>query len=607
MPDSKGSEPENATNWQVYGRLLSYLSALKVYFILSIIGNAVYAGASALMAKSMDYVVSAIESPSEQSRLFVPLIIVLVFVLRGIGAFLGTYYIAYVGRHMVHNLRTHIFDHLLRLPSSFYDQHASGYLVSKITFNVEQVTGAATSAITVTVREGLTVVGLIGVMLYENWKLTVIFMAVGPLIGFVISYVSKRFRKLSQRIMNSMGEVTQVASESIAGYRVVRMFDGTTYESDRFKQASQYNLVQSLKLELTKAISTPVVQSMVAIAIAILVWIALAPQVQGNMTAGGFIAFITAATTLAKPIRQLTQVNATIQGGVTAARDLFNLLDEEVEKDQGTQTLKQANGHVVFNHVAFQYQNTDVPVINDFSLDIPAGKTVALVGASGSGKSTVASLLPRFYERTNGDITIDGVNIEQYSLVSLRRQIAIVTQHVTLFNDTIANNIAYGGMGEADRASIEEAARKAHALDFINDLPNGLDTMVGDNGVLLSGGQRQRIAIARAFLKNAPILVLDEATSALDTHSERHIQNALEEVMTGRTTLVIAHRLSTIESADLIVVMSKGQIVEQGSHENLLKLNGHYASLYRMQFSEAAQEIETVATQHSLQSPDEDE
>jgi subfamily B ATP-binding cassette protein MsbA len=607
MRYSKDLEQEGATNWQVYGRLLSYLSALKFYFILSIIGNAIYAGASALMAKSMDYVVSAIETPSEQSRLYVPLIIILVFVLRGIGAFLGTYFIAYVGRHMVHNLRTHIFDHLLRLPSSFYDQHASGYLVSKITFNVEQVTGAATSAITVTVREGLTVVGLIGVMFYENWKLTLIFMAVGPIIGLVVSYVSKRFRKLSQRIMNSMGEVTQVASESIAGYRVVRMFDGSNYESDRFRQASLYNLVQSLKLELTKAISTPVVQSMVAIAIAILVWIALAPEVQGHMTAGGFIAFITAATTLAKPIRQLTQVNATIQGGVTAARDLFHLLDEDAEKDKGNQNLSSANGFVEFKDVSFQYQNSDMPIINGFNLAIPAGKTVALVGASGSGKSTIASLLPRFYERNEGSISIDGVNIEEYSLTSLRQQIAIVTQHVTLFNDTISNNIAYGGMGNTDRASIEEAARKAHALEFIDDLPNGLDTLVGDNGVLLSGGQRQRIAIARAFLKNAPILILDEATSALDTHSERHIQTALEEVMTGRTTLVIAHRLSTIESADLIVVMSKGKIVEQGSHQNLLMQNGHYASLYRMQFSEAAQEVELLATRDVSQSSDEDE
>jgi subfamily B ATP-binding cassette protein MsbA len=451
---------------------------------------------------------------------------------------------------------------------------------------VEQVTGAATTAITITVREGLTVVALLGVMLYENWKLTLIFFLIGPFIGLVISYVSKRFRKLSERIMNSMGDVTHVSSEVASGYRVVRVFGGEQYEKDRFLAASKYNLVQSLKMEFTKSISVPVVQLLVALCIAVLVWLALDPSVRGNMTAGGFVAFIAAATTMAKPIRQLTNVNAKIQQGVAAAKDLFSFLDEDKEKDTGTVDVKCVKGDVSFKNVSFSYGDELPDVLKGITLDIKEGETIALVGPSGSGKSTIANLLPRFYENTSGEITLDGINLNEYTLKSLRSQIALVTQQVTLFNDTIAKNIAYGAASEFSEEQIIEAARQAHAYEFIEKMPEGIHTLIGDNGVLLSGGQRQRLAIARALLKDAPILILDEATSALDTHSERHIQAALETVMEGRTTLVIAHRLSTIEGADKIAVIENGHLAECGTHEELIALSGLYAQLHGLQFSE---------------------
>ena len=579
---STANPSDNVSNWQVYKRLLVYLKPLKGVFILSLIGNAIYAAASALMPKSLDYLVTAIENPTEHDRLLVPALIVGIFALRGIGTFLGGYYIAKVGRNIVHTLRTQIFNNILTLPSRFFDGSSSGHLVSKITFNVEQVTGAATNAVTISVREGLTVIGLLGVMLYENWKLTLIFIAVGPLIGLVISAVSKRFRKLSQRIMNSMGDVTHVSSEVVSGYRVVRIFGGETYERDRFYQASQYNLVQSLKMELTKALSTPVVQLLVSFSIAILVWLALAPEVRGNMTAGGFVAFIAAATTMAKPIRQLTSVNATIQSGVTAAKDLFNVIDEETEIDQGDVKASQVKGDISFKNVNFSYGDDLPSVLENITLDVKEGETIALVGPSGSGKSTLANLLPRFYEPTGGTITVDGIDVTDYTLDSLRDQIALVTQNVTLFNDTIANNISFG-MTNVSKEKIEDAAKIANAHDFILQLPKGYETNIGDGGGKLSGGQKQRISIARAVLKNPDILVLDEATSALDTESEKLVQDALNNLMKNRTSLIIAHRLSTIQHADEIIVMQDGGIIERGTHQELIDQKGVYTKLTEMQ------------------------
>lgn len=575
-------------SWTTYKRLLTYVKPFWLAFSLAVLGNIIYAAASTGMAAAMEYVITAIENPTDQNRMLLTGLIVGVFALRGLGTFFSQYFISYVGRNVINALRNDVFDRLMTLPSRYFDDNAAGRLVSKLTFNVEQVAEAATNAITITLREGLTIVGLLGFMLYTNWKLTLVFLTVGPVIGFVVSYASKRFRRISKRIQGSMGDITHVASESITGYRVVRTFGGEDYERERFRDVSERNLKQSLKMASTQAISVPVIQVLVAIAIAALVWTMLAPEIRGEMTTGQLVAFITAATTMAKPIRQVTSVHAKIQKGVAAAYDVFETMDEQPEEDRGGFAPERVEGRIEFDQVSFRYRDQLDNVLEGISLSIPAGQSVALVGRSGSGKSTLVSLLPRFYEYTGGDIRIDDHSLKEFSLQALRSQIALVNQNVVLFNDTIAANIAYGALRDCSREEIREAAAKAHALEFIDRMPEGLDTMIGDNGVMLSGGQRQRLAIARALLKNAPILILDEATSALDTESERHIQEALETVMEGRTTMVIAHRLSTIEKADRILVMDKGHIVESGNHDELLAADGAYAQLHQIQFSEQA-------------------
>ncbi|TVP51853.1 MAG: lipid A export permease/ATP-binding protein MsbA [Halomonadaceae bacterium] len=574
------------TDWQVYKRLLSYVKPFWIAFVVAGLGNLLYAAASTGMAAAMEFVIEAIEDPTPANRLLLPGLVIAIFAVRGLGYFLGNYFINYVGRNVVNAMRTQIFDHLMRLPSGFYDQSSPGHLVSKITYNVEQVTGAATDAVTIVLREGLTVVGLLAFMFYTNWKLTLIFLAVGPVIGWIVSFVSKRFQKLSRRIQHSMGDVTHVASEAINGYRVVRTFGGNNFESRRFASVSQNNLRQSLKMAFTQSVSTPVVQILVAFSIGILVWLALSPEVQQGMSTGAFVAFITAAATMAKPVRQLTSVQAKIQKGIAASYSIFESIDHPAENDTGTLNPERVKGEIRFSNVRFRYRDQYTDVLEGINLSIKAGETVAIVGRSGSGKSTLVSLIPRFYEVVEGDIRVDDVPVQDYTLQALRRQVALVTQSVVLFNDTVANNIAYGDLRDTPREQIEAAAEQAHAMEFINRLPNGLDTEIGDDGIMLSGGQRQRLAIARALLKDAPILILDEATSALDTESERYIQAALEHVMKGRTTLVIAHRLSTIEAADRIVVMDGGRIVEVGSHAELLATDGAYSKLHQMQFSE---------------------
>ena len=575
-----------ATSWTLYRRLLGYVKPYWKWFIAAIVGYAIYAASSTALAEMMKRLINGIQNPDADFRLFLPLFVIGMFAARGVGTFLGTYCMSNVARNVVHDLRCEVFNHMLHLSGKFFDSHSSGHLISRVTYHVEQVTGAATKAITILLREGLFVIGLLSYLLWTNWLLTLVFLTVTPLIGWVVSVASKRFRKLSRRIQTSMGDVTHVASEALTGYRVVRTHGAEEYEKRRFAKASNYNREQSMKEALTKATSTPIIQLLIAVALAGLVWLAMAPELMANMTAGEFVAFITAASMMAKPVKQLTEINGEIQKGLAASQELFGLLEVPCEKDEGTRVPDGLKGRVTFEGVRFSYGDDQPEVLKGIDLNVEPGEMIAIVGRSGSGKSTLVGLLPRFYHPTAGRVSIDGVDIDEYRLSPLRQQIALVSQQVTLFNATIADNIAYGVPG-ASRERIEAAARSAYASEFIERLPNGFDTVIGDNGVMLSGGQRQRLAIARAIFKDAPILVLDEATSALDTESERYIQKALEEVCRGRTTFVIAHRLSTIERADRILVMEQGHIVESGTHASLLEREGAYAALYQLQFQEA--------------------
>ena len=515
---------------------------------------------------------------------WLPLIIVLIFLFRGIAGFLSTYFINRVARNIVMDFRRMIFSHLLRLPAKFYDQNSSGYLLSTVIYNVEQVAQASSDALVITLQESSLVIGLLTVMFLINFELALFFLIVTPIIVWVMKICSARLRRLSTSVQGSVGEVTHIVSEAIEAYKVVRLFGGQTYENEKFCRATKVNQQRELKVVVTNSVSTSLVQLLIAIPIAAILFFATQPSL--HVTAGSFASVVSAMIMMLRPVRRLTMVNNYIQKGIAGAESIFKLLDEDIEKDEGSLHVLRVKGAIEYSHVSFTYDKSPKPVLSDINLIIEAGQTVALVGRSGAGKSTLINLLPRFYDILKGIIKIDGINIKEFHLQKLRNQFALVSQNTILFNDTILNNIAYGQVGCIDKRKIIEAARAGHAMEFIDQLPAGLNTVVGENGVLLSGGQRQRVAIARALFKNAPILILDEATSALDTHAERHIQAALENLMHQRTTLIIAHRLSTIEKVDWVIVMEGGRIVEKGTHRQLLALKGVYAKLYRMQFSE---------------------
>lgn len=590
------SAPRAASTLAIYLRLLTYLRPYVGLFLLSIVGFLIFASTQPMLAYILKYFVDGLSNPD--ASLFpqvpylrdlkllqaVPLLIVLIAAVQGVGSFLGNFYLARVSLGLVHDLRVTLFNNLLQLPNRYFDNHNSGHLISRITFNVTMVTGAATDAIKVVIREGMTVIFLFVSLLWMNWKLTLVMLAILPLIGGMVSSASKKFRKQSKKIQVAMGDVTHVASETIQGYRVVRSFGGESYEQARFEDASQSNNDKQMRMVKTGAVYTPMLQLVTYSAMAVVMFLVL--YLRGDSSAGDLVAYITMAGLLPKPIRQLSEVSSTIQKGVAGAESIFEQLDEAPEIDNGTQERERVSGRLEVRNLSFQYPGSDKPVLENISFVAEPGQMVALVGRSGSGKSTLASLIPRFYHHETGQILLDGLDVENYRLRNLRRHIALVTQHVTLFNDTVANNIAYGDLAGAPLEDVKRAAEAAFAAEFIEKMPQGYDTLVGENGVLLSGGQRQRLAIARALLKDAPLLILDEATSALDTESERHIQAALDEVMKGRTTLVIAHRLSTIEKADLILVMDQGQIVERGTHAELLAAGGSYARLHAQQFSD---------------------
>lgn len=569
---------------QVYKRLLAYVKPHRSLFIISIMGFLLYSSTQPLFATLIQQIIDTLQSKSRENMYYLPLFFSGLVVLRGMGSYLGNYFLAKVSLNVIHALRCEIFDKYTQLPTAHFDAHNSGYMISRITHNVGQVAQATTDAVRKVVQEGLTALGLLVYLFYSNWLLSLVFLVVAPVIALLVNYVSKRLRMLSKRIQESIGDMTHITSELVNGHRVVRSYGGENYERRRFLDSSLYNRRQSLKVTTTAAIHNQAMQLIIALALAFLMYMALFFMEQSSV--GSFVGYLTAAFLLPRPFRQLSDANGDIQKGIVAAESLFEILDEPGEPDGGIYETNTCQGALEFKKLSFQYAGANELTLCDISFKAEPGQTIALVGASGGGKSTLVNLVSRFYSHERGQILLDGVEINDYKLANLRQHIALVNQQVTLFNDTIANNIAYGALAGADRSAIAAAAVDAYAMEFVNKLEQGLDTEIGENGVKLSGGQRQRLALARALLKDAPILILDEATSALDTESERYIQAALQKVMRNRTTLVIAHRLSTIENADLILVMDHGQIIERGSHRELLEKNGAYARLHAMQFKE---------------------
>jgi len=578
--------------YQHYRRLLSHAMVHWKIFVFAIIGMILVAGTDAALAAYMKPLMDGgfIERDPEVIG-WMPVVLIGIFVVRVFAMFISMYGMSWIGRKVIMDLRDNMFAHLMRLPKSYYDMATTGQIMSKFTFDVEQVANATTKVITILIRDTFTIIALLGWMIYLSPLLASMFLIVGPFLIMLVSLVSKKFRKVSRRIQGSMGDVSKVLEESIKGQVVVKMFGGHDYEAKQFHVINDNNRRQNMRMIAITALSAPIMRLIVGIGLAGVIYIATNQDVMGVITAGSFGSYMMAMAMLFAPIKRLADVNADLQRGLAAAESVFNLIDMVEEKDTGNFAIDRVKGDIEFSGVSFRYGSNVEAALKNINIDIKAGQTVAFVGRSGSGKSTLLNLLPRFYEVSEGAITLDGHALSDYSLSNLRSHIAYVGQDIVLFNDTIEHNIAYGSFLDADHDRVIEAARLAYADMFIEAMPDGYNAMVGERGVMLSGGQRQRIAIARALLKDAPVLILDEATSALDNESERFIQASLETLMKNRTTLVIAHRLSTIENADVIVVMDHGEIVESGNHAELMARNGHYAALHQMQFKEPEPEV----------------
>lgn len=583
-PDNNADMDRPTTTKELYLRLLRYVVPYWKAFAVAIISIVVLAMSEpaipALMKPLLDG--SFIEKDPETIRLM-PILLILLFLVRGVSNYISSVALAWVSGKVIKDLRTQMFSRLLLLPTPYYDANPTGSIISKITFNVEQVAAAASNSLLIIVRDSLSVIGLLALMAWINWQLSIIFFVVIPAIGIVVKLVSGRLRRLSKSLQHAMGDMTNIIEEAIKGNRVVKLFGGQDYESSRFDTMANRVRHMNLKITATSAANVPAVQMIAVIALAVIIYIASSQTLGNEFTVGSFISFFGAMGLLFSPIKRLTKVNEQLQRGMAASETIFMLLEEQCEPDSGTRRLERVAGRIEFRNVSLHYTDSEIPALDDINLDIGAGETVALVGRSGSGKSSLAALVPRFYQPTGGSILVDGVDLKDLALRDLRSNIALVNQDIVLFNDTIAANIAYGSMRELSLADITAAAEAAHAMEFIRELPDGLDTFIGENGARLSGGQRQRLAIARALLKNAPILILDEATSALDNESERHVHTALETLKSGRTSIIIAHRLSTIEHADRIVVLENGRIVETGTHRELLDKGGAYYRLYSSQ------------------------
>lgn len=569
----------------LYLRLLGYVKPHWRMFALSIVALILTAATEPMLPALFKPLLDQGFVAKDQDFIrWVPVLLLALFLVRGITSFISTYCMAWVGSRLVMDLRGAMFDKLMTLPTRYFDQNPSGQLIAQLAFNVTQVTQSATSSLTTLVRDTVTVLGLLGYLLWLNWQLTLVVFGMAPLTLWIVRVASKRLRGLSRKAQLNIGDLTQVVDEAVGGHRVVKLYGGEDYEQARFRKAADLARLFEMKRVSANAVYEPLIQFIAAVALAIIVYIAAGQASENATTVGGFVAFFMSMLLLFAPLKRLTAVNDQMQRGLAAAETIFSMLDQEAERDRGTRTLARVEGRLALHRVSLTYPGKITPALDDVTLAIAPGETVALVGASGSGKTTLANLLPRFYDPDAGTIELDGHDIRDLRLRNLRSHIALVSQEVVLFNDTLAHNIAYGSKRDATAEEIRAACVAAHAWDFIQAMPEGLDTLIGENGMRLSGGQRQRIAIARAILKNAPLLILDEATSALDNESERHVQAALETLIANRTTLVIAHRLSTIERASRIVVLEGGRIVEVGSHTALLAKQGRYAQLHALQF-----------------------
>ncbi|GGI84435.1 lipid A export ATP-binding/permease protein MsbA [Shewanella hanedai] len=597
----------NQEVWTVFKRLMVYIKPLKGVFFLAVVGLVLYGlvdmtfiaiikpfidGGFGGQASQIPSAASGIDlgtsdgfNSSSNVLTMAPFVVIGLFTLRGLANFLSTYCVSYMSARLIMDMRQQVFDHYLTLPVSYMDRENTGSLISRVTYDTEQIARATGSALISIVRDSITVIGMLVVMFYYSWKLSLCILIIGPIIGLIITVVSRRFRKISKRIQTAMGGVTTATEQMITGHKNVLSFGGQKTESQRFGVVNEQNRYQTMKLAMAQSVSQPLVMVIGSFALAFVLYAASLESLQSELTAGTFATILGAMLALLNPIKSLTRVNAEFQRGIAACTTVFELLDIEPETDNGTHTVDRVKGELSFNNVSFSYPGQEGLALDKIDFSVKQGQTIALVGRSGSGKSTIASLITRFYTGlSEGEIQLDGININDYTIKCLRSQVALVSQQVTLFNDSIANNIAYAYSGEATPEQIMEAARSAHAMEFIDQLPEGMDTQIGENGVMLSGGQRQRIAIARAILRNSPVLILDEATSALDTESEKAIQQGLDNLRLNRTSIVIAHRLSTIESADMILVIDQGKVVERGNHASLLEQGGVYSNLYQMQF-----------------------